>query len=182
MARRSDMRLRFTTIRALAFLTAASLVVTAVSIMANERSHPDIGVKNRRFIENYGTGPERDPISMNTLRRELSAAFFQSLRAAFQEDREVQAIDSTAKPPHADFTFICAGGSFDRYEIGSTRFHSATSASAVVSFVDVLHGETYRWKDRYRWILEQSDWRLDDIECVIDDPERTGSMRRGMEH
>ena len=168
--------------RALVAAALASLVVVSVPASAGRPARPDLGAQTRRFVEHYKVPPKRDARGMAALRRVLSPAFYRSLDAAFREDRETSAQDPTAKPPHADFTFICSDGSLDGYAISSVRHTSSSSADVIVSFHELYHGETYRWKDRYRWIRTQAGWRLDDIECEIDRPGGRHSMRKAIDH
>ena len=160
----------------------ASLAAVSVPASAGHPARPDLGAQTRRFVEQYKVSPERDARGMAALRRVLSPAFYRSLDAAFREDRETSAQDPTAKPPHADFTFICSDGSLDGYRISSVRHISPSSVDVIVSFHDLYRGETSRWRDRYRWIRTQAGWRLDDIECEIDRPDGRHSMRKAIGH
>lgn len=168
--------------RAFVAAALASLAAISLSISAKPRPEPDLGAETRRFVEHYKVSPSRDARGMAALRHILSPAFFRSIDAAFREDRETSAQDPTAKPPHADFTFICSDGSLDGYAISSVRHVSSSSVDVIVSFYDRYHGETYRWKDRYRWVRTQAGWRLDDIECEIDRPGGRYSMRKAIDH
>ncbi|MBW8849985.1 MAG: hypothetical protein JF600_04320 [Xanthomonadales bacterium] len=168
--------------RALVFAVLASLAAVSVPASAGHPARPDLGAQTRRFVEQYKVSPERDARDMANLRRVLSPAFFRALDAAFREDRETSAQDPSAKPPHADFTFICSDGSMDGYAISSVRHVSSSSVDVIVSFYDLYRGETYRWKDRYRWIRTPAGWRLDDIECEIDRPNGRYSMRKAIDH
>lgn len=168
--------------RVLAAAVLASLAAVSVPASAGHPARPDLGAQTRRFVEHNKVPPKRDARGMAALRRVLSPAFFRSLDAAFREDRETTIEHPDWKPPHADFTFICSDGSLDGYAISSVRHISSSSADVIVSFYDFHRGETYRWKDRYRWIRTQAGWRLDDIECEIDRPGGRHSMRKAIDH
>lgn len=168
--------------RALVSAALASLAAVSAPASAGSPARPDLGVQTRRFVEHYKVRPRRDARDMANLRRVLSPAFFRDLDAAFREDRETSAQDPIAMPPHADFTFICMDGSLDGYAISSVRHTSPSSADVIVSFYDLYRGETYRWKDRYRWIRTPAGWRLDDIECEIDRPDGRYSLRKAIDH
>jgi hypothetical protein len=168
--------------RALVAAALASLAVVSVPASAGRPARPDLGAQTRRFVEHYKVPPKRDARGMAALRRVLSPAFFRSLDAAFREDRQTTAEHPDWKPPHADFTFICSEGSLDGYAISSVRHTSSSSADVIVSFHDLYHGETYRWKDRYRWIRTQAGWRLDDIDCEIDRSGSRHSKRKAIDH
>ena len=169
--------------RALVVAALASFAAFSVPVSAGHPARPDFGARTRQFIEYHKTtGPKRDARGMAALRRQLSPGFYRAVDAAFREDRETSAQDSTAKPPHADLTFICSDGSYDGYRISSIRQISPPSAWVIVSFYDLYHGETHRWKDRYRWIRTKAGWRLDDIDCEIDRPEGDYSMRKAIDH
>ena len=168
--------------RVLVAAALASLAALSVPASAGHPARIDLGAQTRRFVEQYKVPPKRDSRGMANLRRVLSPAFFRALDAAFREDRESSAQDPSAKPPHADFTFICLDGSLDGYAISSVRHTSSSSADVIVSFHDLYRGETYRWKDRYRWIRTQAGWRLDDIECEIDRPDGHYSLRKAIDH
>lgn len=163
-------------------LASLAGVATAASPAAAHRAQSDPAAQTRRFIENRRINLRRDARGMAELRRVLSTPFYRPLSAAFEEDRQFQLLHPDDKPGHIEFTFICSDGSFDGYEIGPTRFHSATSASVVVSFHDLYNGGTDWWTDRYEWVREQGGWRLDEIECEIDHPDRRHSLRRSLGH
>lgn len=161
----------------------ASLTTMPLSLSARPHPGSDPGARTRQFIEYHKTtGPKRDARSMAALRRQLSPGFYRAVDAAFREDRETSAMGRDLKPPHADFSFICSDGSYDGYKISSTRQVSPSSVDVIVSFYDLYHGETYRWKDRYRWIRTQAGWRLDDIDCEIDRPDGRHSKRKAIDH
>jgi len=161
----------------------AALLFAASPLSARDGTQVDLAAMTRAFIEDHETtGARRDARRMAALRRVLSARFYRSLSAAFEEDRRFQARHPGAKPGHAEFTFLCADGTFDGVAIGPARFHSTTSGSVVVAFDDAHHGSTHRWKDRYLWVRERGLWRLDDIECEFEHPQRRTSLRRGIGH
>lgn len=161
----------------------AALLFAASPIQARDGTKADLAGMTRTFIEDHKTtGARRDARKMAELRRVLSARFYRSLRVVFEKDRRFQARHPGVKPGHAEFTFQCADGTDDGVEVVSTRFHSATAASVVVAFDDIHNGRTYRWKDRYRWVRERGVWRLDDIECEFENPQRRTSLRRGLGH
>lgn len=164
-------------------IVLASLTTMPLSLSARPPAGSDPGARTRQFIEYHKTtGPKRDARGMAALRRQLSPGFYRAVDAAFREDRESSAQDPMAKPPHADFVFICLDGSYDGYRISSIRQVSPSSTWVVVSFHDHYQGETYRWKDRYRWIRTQAGWRLDDIDCEIDRPDGDYSTRKALDH
>ena len=104
--------------RALVVAALASFAAVSVPVSAGHPARPDFGVRTRQSIEYHKTtGPKRDARGMAALRRQLSPGFYRAVDAAFREDRETSAQDSTAKPPHADFTFICSDGSYDGYKL-----------------------------------------------------------------
>lgn len=168
--------------RVLVAAALASLAALSVPASAGHPARIDLGAQTRRFVEQYKVPPKRDSRGMANLRRVLSPAFFRALDAAFREDRETTTEHPDWKQPHADFTFICLDGSLDGYAISSVRHTSPSSADVIVSFYDLYRGETYRWKDRYRWIRTPAGWRLDDIECEIDRPDGSYSTRKAIDH
>ena len=171
--------LKTCTVCVVVFLIWATAAMTA---SAARPSHPDLHAQTRRFIDDQRDLLRRDARGMAELRRALSARFYSAISLAFEEDRQSQALHPGDKPGHSEFTFICADGSFDGYAIEPPKLHAGSSASVVVSFYDQDGGGTYRWKDRYEWVREQGVWRLDDIECEIDHPDRRSSLRRSIGH
>ncbi len=166
----------------------AALLIAASPLSAQDGTRANLAGMTRTFIEDHKTTvARRDARTMAALRRVLSARFYRSLSVAFEEDRRFQARHPGLKRGHAEFTFQCADGTHDGFSVGPTRLHSATSASVVVAFDDVAfdnirHGEAYRRNDRYLWVRERGVWRLDDIECEFENPQRRTSLRRGIGH
>ena len=161
----------------------AVLLFAASPIQARDGTKADLADMTLTFIEDHKTtGARRDASTMAELRRVLSVRFYRSLRVVFEKDRRFQARHPDAKPGHAEFTFQCADGTDDGVEVGPIRFDSATAASVVVASYDVHNGGTSRRKDRYLWVRDRGVWRLDDIECEFENPQRRTSLRRGLGH
>ncbi|MFZ5636984.1 MAG: hypothetical protein ACOY82_10430 [Pseudomonadota bacterium] len=152
-----------------------------VSARAIDRDSDPIA-RTRSFIETYRSVGLPDLRELEALRTILGRAFHRSLLEASVESGISSLRYPNDKPPHVEFSFICSDGSYDDYEVAPERFVGPMVADVVVSFLDRYDGGTYRWKDRYRWVREGGDWRLADIQCEIDDPQRSYSLRASTGH
>ncbi len=165
------------------------LLVSFLSLLANtllaappkNDEAAALEVRTRAFVNEFkGTGLP-DAIELARLKPILSADFHRALASArAASDADVKAAPGD-KPRFVEFDFISADGSFDGYKTVSLRRLSDRLAKVDVEFFDEYQGQIWRWTDRYRWILENSVWRLDDIEREINDPSRTTSAKPSLD-
>lgn len=153
----------------------ASLLASA-SLAAPLRNDEDANVfaaRTRAFVEEFNATGLPDADELERLQPVLSADFHRALAAArATSDADVAAAPGD-KPRFVEFDFISADGSFDDYKILSVRRIGRRLVTVDVVFFDEYQGQIWHWTDRYRWILENSTWRLDDIEHEINDVSRT---------